>query len=139
MIDSFALYVSFLKKQFSQYCSKRLMEKGVTFGQLFIIIFVGKKGSCTPKEISQGLNLDAGHLNRTINKLVENNILIQEKNKNDKRSNIITLSDRGKEVLEMSYTLFYEWDNILLNSLETSEREILLKIMRKIVFSSKKL
>lgn len=139
MIDSFALYVSFLKKQFSQYCSKRLMEKGVTFGQLFIIIFVGKKGSCTPKEIRQGLNLDAGHLNRTINKLVENNILIQEKNKNDKRSNIITLSDRGKEVLEMSYTLFYEWDNILLNSLETSEREILLKIMRKIVFSSKKL
>lgn len=139
MIDSFALYVSFLKKQFSNYCSKRLMEKGVTFSQLFIIIFVGKKESCTPKEISQGLNLDAGHLNRTINKLVENDILIQEKNENDKRSNIITLSDKGREVLEMSYTLFYEWDNILLDCLDENEKEMLIKIMRKIVFSAKKI
>lgn len=139
MIDSFALYISFLKKQFSQYCSKRLMEKGVTFSQLFIIIFVGKKESCTPKEICQGLNLDAGHLNRTINKLVENDILIQKKNANDKRSNIITLSNKGKEVLEMSYALFYEWDNVLLDCLDESEKEMLIKIMRKIVFSAKKL
>lgn len=43
-MDSFAFYISVLRKKFTQYCSGRLAEMNVTYGQLFILIFVGKKG-----------------------------------------------------------------------------------------------
>lgn len=132
MNESFAFYITTLKKQFTQYCTKRLLEMDVTYGQLFVIIYIGKKESCSPKEISMALNLDAGHLNRTLAKLIENGIIVQKKNINDKRANIVNLTDKGKEIFEFSRNLFYDWDNVLLEGLDISEKEQLNILIKKI-------
>lgn len=108
---------------------------GVTYGQLYIIIYIGKKNECTPKDISLSLKLDAGHLNRTLSKLIENDMVIQKKNDNDKRSNIVSLTQKGKQVFEMSYNLFQEWDKLILSSLDESDRQTLMDFMKKITSS----
>lgn len=134
LIESFAFYISILRKQFTAYCSEKLSEMNVTYGQLYIIIYVGKKKECSPKDISLSLNLDAGHLNRTLSKLIENDLIIQKKNDHDKRSNVVSLTDKGKEVFEISHNLFQEWDKIALSSLEDSDRQKLMELIKKITF-----
>lgn len=57
MTDSFAFYIMLLRKQFTKYCSERLNEIGVSYGQLYIIIYIGKKRSCSPSEISRGFKI----------------------------------------------------------------------------------
>lgn len=130
-MDSFAFYISVLRKNFTQYCSDRLAEMNVTYGQLFILIFVGKKGTCSPKEISISLGLDPGHLNRTISKLEEHGLLLQKKNEQDRRAKILTLTDKGRQVFEMSHDLFYQWDEIVLEALSDAERLELLRLLKK--------
>lgn len=130
-MDSFAFYISVLRKKFTQYCSGRLAEMNVTYGQLFIIIFVGKKGKCSPKEISISLGLDPGHLNRTISKLEEHGLLLQKKNEQDRRAKILSLTDKGRQVFEMSHDLFYQWDEIVLEALSDAERLELLRLLKK--------
>lgn len=130
-MDSFAFYISVLRKKFTQYCSGRLAEMNVTYGQLFIIIFVGKKGTCSPKEISISLGLDPGHLNRTISKLEEHGLLLQKKNEQDRRAKILSLTDKGRQVFEMSHDLFYQWDEIVLEALSDAERLELLRLLKK--------
>ena len=130
--ESFAGYISFLRRQFVQYCSEKLAELGVTYGQLFVVIFVGKRENCAPKEVTQALKLDAGQLNRMIVKLIEQGILVQRKNEQDKRANIVSLTPKGKEVFQRSKELFGEWDQEVLTSLSKEERETLLALMRKI-------
>ena len=100
MTESFAFYVSVLRKYFTQYCTEKLAEINVTYGQLFILIFVGKKETCSPKEISLALKLDAGHLNRTLSKLIENGLLKQKKSTKDKRANIISLTPKAGKPLK---------------------------------------
>ena len=134
LIESFAFYISILRKQFTAYCSEKLSEMDVTYGQLYIIIYVGKKKECSPKDISLSLNLDPGHLNRTLSKLIENDLIIQKKNDHDKRSNVVSLTDKGKEVFEISHNLFQEWDKIILSSLEDSDRQKLMELIKKITF-----
>lgn len=134
LIESFAFYISILRKQFTAYCSEKLSEMDVTYGQLYIIIYVGKKKECSPKDISLSLNLDAGHLNRTLSKLIENDLIIQKKNDHDRRSNVVSLTDKGKEVFEISHNLFQEWDQIILSSLEDSDRQKLMELIKKITF-----
>lgn len=134
LIESFAFYISILRKQFTAYCSEKLSEMDVTYGQLYIIIYVGKKKECSPKDISLSLNLDAGHLNRTLSKLIENDLIIQKKNDHDRRSNVVSLTDKGKEVFEISHNLFQEWDKIILSSLEDSDRQKLMELIKKITF-----
>lgn len=137
MTDSFSFYVSLLRKQFTQYCSERLAEINVTYGQLFILIFVGRKGPCSPKEISLALELDAGHLNRTLSKLTANGLLKQKKNEMDKRANIISLTSKGREAFERSRELFHEWDLLILDPLSDTEKQTLLELMQKIAFKER--
>lgn len=140
MIKSFAFYISVLRKQFTTYCLEKLSEIDVTYGQLYIIIFVGKKKKCSPKDISLALKLDAGYLNRTLSKLIENNLIIQQKNNHDKRSNIVSLTTKGNEVFELSHSLFQEWDNTILSSLSDNEKQNLMELMKKItIYQNKKI
>ncbi len=134
-MDSFAFYITMLRKDFINFCSEKLSEIGVTYGQLFIIIYIGKKENCSPKEISLALNLDAGHLNRTLIKLIENNLISQKKNEIDKRANIVTLTEKGKNVFKMSHDLFYQWDKTILDNLTDKEKEDLLTLIKKIKMS----
>ena len=135
MTETFAFYISVLRKEFTKYCSETLSELNVTYGQLFILIFLGKKEKCSPKTLSTILKLDAGQLNRTILTLTKNGFLIQEKNQQDRRANILSLTDKGKQVFEMSHNLFYQWDEGALAPLSAAERQELLKLVKKIVFS----
>ena len=137
LIDSLSFYISFLRKNFTEFCSEKLSEIGVTYGQVFIIIYIGKNQACSPKDISKALNLDAGHLNRTLSKLIENDFILQTKNENDKRANIVTLTSKGHEVFKRSYSLFDEWDDLVLSSFTENEKEELMKLIKKVAFSQK--
>lgn len=132
-MDSFAFYITFLRKKFVKYCSERLNEIGISYGQLYIIIYIGKKGTCSPSEISQALKLDAGHLNRTMNKLMECGFLIQKQNDKDKRARVLSLTEEGKSVFHLSQKLFYEWDEHILTTLSYEERQQMMEILKKLM------
>lgn len=137
LIDSLSFYISYLRKNFTDFCSEKLSEIGVTYGQVFIIIYIGKNEACSPKDISKALNLDAGHLNRTLSKLIENDFILQKKNENDKRANIVTLTSKGQEIFKRSYSLFDEWDDIVLSSFTDNEKEELMRLIKKVAFSQR--
>lgn len=135
MTDSFAFHISVLRKHFTSFCMEKLSEMGITYGQLYILIYIGKKGQCSPKEISASLKLDAGHLNRTLTKLTENHLVSQEKNPNDKRANIVTLTEQGHAVFALSHSLFQDWDTQILAPLNNHERQQLMELLNKICSS----
>lgn len=131
-IESLALYVTLLKKDFVNFCMKRIKEYDISFSQLFIIICVGKKEGISPKEVSNILKIDQGQLNRSLNKLIDNEILIQKKNKNDARANILSLSDKGKDIFEESHNLFYEWDKEILKDIDKETYNELMLFLNKL-------
>ena len=137
-IYSFEFYISVLRKSFVSYCSEKLSEVGLTYGQLYIIIYIGRRRECSPKEISTFLKLDAGHINRTLSKLIENGFIIQKKNPNDKRANIVNLTEKGEDVFKMSYNLFKDWDDEVLSLLGDNEKEKLMDVMKEITLNLKK-
>lgn len=49
MLQSFAYYVSILRKDFTEYCSNQLSGAGLSPGQLYFILYVGKHPGC-PRE-----------------------------------------------------------------------------------------
>lgn len=131
---SFAACVSVLRKQFSAYCSGRLAEAGVALGQLYILLYAGHRDGCSPKDICQALKLDAGYLNRELAKLTERGMITQEKNEADRRGRIIRLTERGRDVVQLSRSLFREWDEMILSPLDHEERQTLTHLMKKTTF-----
>lgn len=132
-MDSFAYYISALRKDFLDYCTKRLSEFDVTYGQLFVLIYISKRDRCTPKEITENMGLDAGYLNRMLGKFIEKKFILYEKSEIDKRVNIISLTEDGKKIVEVSRQCFIEWDQKVLAKLEEDKKQDLLKLMKQIV------
>lgn len=133
--ESLAFYISVLRKYFVAYCRERMDALGVTCGQLFIMIYVHKKVECAPKEISESLRLDAGQLNRTLNKLIEKGLIIQRKNANDRRTNILCLTAKGEEIVKESQRLFEDWDQQVLSQIDADRKKELMILMKELVFN----
>lgn len=131
--ESFAFYIAMLRKHFVAYCTEKLAELEVTYGQLFILIYIGKKKECSPKEISEYLRLDAGQLNRTLAKLTEKKLIDQRKNSSDKRANIVNLTEQGDRIVEESRNLFYTWDDTILSGMEEDRRQKLMESMKMLI------
>ena len=100
--ESFAVYISIIRKYFVSYCTEKISNFGVTYTQLFVLIYIGKNNECSPKEIVEYLKIDAGQLNRILTKLLEKDLINQRKNNNDRRFNVLSLTESGKNIDENS-------------------------------------
>ncbi|MGL5693603.1 MAG: bilirubin utilization transcriptional regulator BilQ [Peptostreptococcaceae bacterium] len=132
MHDTLAYYISVLRKDFTIFCNERLIDLGISQGLLYFIIYIGKNPNCSPTELSNKLKLDSGHTTRSIDKLVKSEFIVKEKNINDKRSSVLNLTEKGKNVFQESYKMFYSWDNKVLKNISEEEENILIKVISKI-------
>ena len=129
MTRTLAYYVTWLRKDFADYCGRRLQEIGLSQGLLFFILYVGKHPDCSPKALAQGLRMDFGHVARSLTKLEQGGFIRQEQNPRDKRAHLLRLTDRGQAAFALSHDLFDEWDSRVLEQMERPEREQLLELL----------
>lgn len=132
--ESFAFHIAVLRKYFVSYCTRKIAEYGITYRQLFVLIYIYKRKECSPKDIVEYLKLDAGQLNRILTKLIEKDLILQRKSSQDKRFNILSLTDSGTKIVEESRKLFDSWDEQVLSVLDDDSRRELMNLIKKLVF-----
>lgn len=135
MKPSFALYITILQKQFKQFCQKELQKHHLTQGQLFFLLYIGKHPQCSPKELASQLQLDSGHTTRALTKLENHQWIVQEVNPRDKRARLLSLTQKGQEIFQLSHDFFYQWDQMILKDLSSQEAELLMTLLNKMVIS----
>ena len=132
-MDSLAYYVTMLRKDFSQYCSRELSAVGLSPGQLYFILYVGRHPGCTPKVLAQALRMDMGHTIRTLAKLEAGGFLVQSPKADDRRAHELRLTEQGEAAFALSHVLFAKWDDAALGGLQEAERAQLLALLGKVV------
>lgn len=129
MFQTLAYYVTLFHRSFVTYTTARLHQVGLSFGSLFPILYVGKHPGCSQAQLTAALNLDWGHSQRLITKLVEEGFLTREKSG---RSYHLDLSPKGQETFEVSHQVFFDWDAEALASLSPAEQQQLLNLLAKV-------
>lgn len=136
MKHTFAFFTTVLQKQFRNYCQIELQKHGISHGQLFFILYIGKHPQCSPKEVSVQLHLDTGHTTRALFKLEQAQLIIQDINPLDKRARLLSLTPYGEEIFKLSHEFFNQWDQETLQCLSSNERETLLILLNKIMINT---
>ena len=129
-----SFYVTGLYKEFAAYTTRQLQELGLSFGMMYFIIYTGKHPGCTPAEMTRKLDLDWGHCQRSVNKLVEDGFLTKEK---EGRSYHLNLTPAGQKAFEVCHQVFFDWDAQKLNGLSEEEQNQLLNLLQKAVRTGK--
>lgn len=133
MEDTFAYYVTALKKDFHTYCGQRLQEIGVSPGLLFFLIYIGKHPDCSPSVLAAALHADTGHTTRSIDKLIRDGFVSRTRNQQDRRAFILALTEKGHRAFQEILALFHAWDKQLLAQTSPADRETLFRIVGALV------
>lgn len=129
MTETFSYRCITFYRSFVSYTSHRLQELGLSFGVLFLLVYVGKHPDCTQGELTQALELDWGYCQRSVVKLVEDGFLLRERKG---RAYHLDLSEKGREAFELSHQFFSDWDEQVLGALGEEEREQLFVLLDKV-------
>ncbi len=129
MTETFSYRCITFYRSFVAYTSRRLQELGLSFGVLFLLVYVGKHPDCTQGELTQALELDWGYCQRSVVKLVEDGFLLRERRG---RAYHLELSEKGREAFDLSHHFFSEWDGQVLGTLDDEERETLFFLLSKV-------
>lgn len=132
MEDTIAYQMMMIRNDIVAYCNSQLQTIGITQGQLFFLLYVGKHDACTLKELASALHMDHGHVTRTITKLVEQEFMLQYPHPFDKRSRLLSLTEKGKEAFIFSRSLFQSYDDKLFENMDEEAKHSLSAIANHI-------
>jgi DNA-binding MarR family transcriptional regulator len=96
--DSYFKLLSF-EKSFRQFTQKKVPGADVSLALIMILRYLEENGSCGQKELTVTFNASSAAMAVSIGKLEERKLIVKEVADDDKRNNIISLTERGKALL----------------------------------------
>lgn len=96
---------------------------GTTISQCHAIIEIGRAEDISLNELADLLDLDKSTMSRTINNLVEADIVVRDAHPGDRRYVAIRLTDSGKKVFETIESSMEKYYRSIFHSIPEEKRE----------------
>jgi DNA-binding MarR family transcriptional regulator len=107
-------------------------EFGITQSIGYLLINIDEKEGTTVSQAAALLGLKSTSLSRMLQQLEKSGLIYRESNEGDKRSVKIYLTELGKEKRQLARGLVKEFNNYLNAHISESEKESLIKILKKV-------
>lgn len=110
-VDEVGEMVQKLVRIFQLFERDQIKINGFTSSQCYSLIEILKAGSLTMNELSEKMKLDSSTMTRVIDKLVRDELIKRERDKEDRRIVLVILTDKGREaadILNSSVNQYYK-------------------------------
>ena len=130
MKDTLAFQIIVLYREFVAYTTTELKKLGLNFGQIPLVVYIGKHPGCTQADLTKALNLDWGYSQRSISKLADAEFIIKEHDEK-KSCNFLNLIEKGKQAFALCHEVFDSWDEIKLKDFSEDNKKALISSLKK--------
>lgn len=117
------------------YLKKHLEEYNLKGYQVTMLFEIYKGKNLSQNDVGSNYNIDKGVISRTLKKLEEDGFISREIDKDNKRRNIVSLTQKGEEVVEEIIRIFEEWEDEIYQDIDI-EKEILHEVLKKVALKS---
>jgi len=114
--------------------SEKINEAGVTFPQFEVLVVVYHYENVTVNDIINKTLSTIGNISFVISNLVKEGYLVSVQDKNDKRSKIINLSEKGKAFMDDFFPKHMKNLEDIFSVYTEEEKETLYSLMKKLRF-----
>ena len=115
------------------FTEKRLKKFDLTFGEQIIIIFLSKNENVNQETISKRYMIDKGMVAKTLTRLEDKGFVLRERNPENKRENIISLTEKSLYIMNDINTIFDDWNKILYGEMSKADIECVKRLTGKMV------
>ena len=96
---------------------------GLSMPQFSILMQLHHKGSCGMSEVSERFDISAAAASQLVEKLVQAGYLDRAEDPSDRRAKLLTLSLKGKELIQQGTEERYRWMDDLTSKLSAEEQK----------------
>lgn len=114
---------------------EKLDDFGITYGQIGFIMRALRRPGRTQDDFSTVLSVDKGATARTIAKLEKRGFVYREENPENRRQKMVFPTEKSKQIRDELRHALIEANETMLSSLDVSDRELLVKLMTKVIDS----
>ncbi|TDT72594.1 MarR family transcriptional regulator [Hypnocyclicus thermotrophus] len=107
-------------------------EKGITESQFYVLEFLYHKGDSRIKDIINKTFSTGGTMTVIIDNLVKQNLIEKKKDPRDRRAFLISLTLKGKEVIEKIFDKHLKNLEKIFDVLGNEEKELLKELLKKL-------
>lgn len=132
MKETLAYQILILYKEFLAYTTEKLKVLGLSFGQMPLVVYVGKHPGCSQADLTKALRLDWGYSQRSIAKLTDTGFMTKEHRK-EGGCNFLELTELGKQAFNECHKVFYEWDQIKMKNFTDDEKNEIIEFLKQII------
>lgn len=116
----------------SQTFSERLAPFGITPGQYGVLNCLWQKGSCTPKEIAQILQLENSTISGVLDRMQKRGLIDRVVDPNDRRSVQVIATEEGRSMKDDVLRLIAELNQEITGGFTPEERATLISCLQQI-------
>ena len=133
LYQSLTYRLSRVQAKLNLQATQMLLEtSGITLTQWRVIVLISVAQRTRLSELVRHTAFDKGMISRNIKKLVEEGIVCAEPDKIDHRAQVLTLTNKGQEVLKKTTPYSHARQNLLNNALSPTELNVLHKALDKL-------
>lgn len=112
--------------------TRTIKKAGVTVSQFAVLELLYHKGDMRVCEITEKVLSTAGNMTVIIENLVKDNMVTRTIDANDRRVNLISLTEKGRKIIADNFPEHVDNINDIFSVLSTDEKESLLKLLKKL-------
>lgn len=126
-----------INKYHHKFLEQRLRELNIGRAEAPYIKMIYHESPIKMNQLISNVVFHKSHTTRAINQMVKDGLITKEKDSEDKRSYIISITDKGIQVAKSVKQILKDWD-YLINSALSEEEQKTLEVMREKVFNKLK-
>ena len=122
-------------RQYLNFFDKYLSELDINQNQFWILLNLCQEQNISQDKIASVLRVNGATMTRELNDLEKRRLIIRKTDENDRRKKLVSLFDKGFEMLESAQDVDYKTESELLNYFSIEELHILKYLLKKIIIT----
>ena len=122
-------------RQYLNFFDKYLSELDINQNQFWILLNLCQEQNISQDKIASVLRVNGATMTRELNDLEERRLIVRKTDENDRRRKLVSLFDKGFEMLESAQDVDYKTESELLNYFSIEELHILKYLLKKIIIT----
>ena len=123
----------------SIYMNSRLGDLGINETQMHFLFEISHHDNLNQERIATRCNINKGAVARSIRKLEENGFVARTIDENNRRQNMVSLTQKGEETLSKAIKILKEWEDEIIMEKGYVDKELLQLVLKEIAIKTMEL
>ncbi len=119
--------------------ARYVRETGLTMAQAGLLMRLHYHAGCGVRDVAEDFGITSAAASQLIDRLVQHGLVERSENPHDRRARILTLSDKGREIIEQGMRQRFCWVDDLAEALTPAEQNAILEAVPMLIAAEERL